>query len=518
MSRYFRIGIGIVATLVAFKVLFDLASPHFSRPGWAVLSAVGGMLGFLGAAFMIWTARQVRRDLRCLRALVRRQARMDGAMVAVEGVVKACREPIVAPLSQTACVAYAYQISEWVTTSRLGAGGSSSSQAHRYEGYHLAPSAIVTDSGEVALLAFPGLGRFYVGTDGDRARALADRLADAGPGPGYMNRLARLDEIEADESGQLAVDWRHGDVRDWKRAALSESALPVGERVCVIGRWDAGAAAIKPALGGLVSGVSVHPGTAGSLVPELSKALRQLTLAAAVLAGVGTVSIAIPQTIGHARTSPQTEAQVSAAAARRSDLEAHLDQLVASGDLYRAFNLASQEGNWALAHLLDRGADPNVRLDDGRGDSSVPLTRFRGAQAARLLITAGADPDLAASDGRTGLHHAVEARDPEWVEALLVAGAHPDRIDGEGSTALDVAVRTGHAALVRQLVVGGALVGCRSDGHCPLTLAAHYGSAEMVSLLLELGAEVSGSESSNPIAAARESGFDEIVRLLEASR
>jgi hypothetical protein len=275
-------------------------------------------------------------------------------MVAVEGVVKARREPIVAPLSQTACVAYAYQISEWVTTSRHGAGGSSSSQASRYEGYHLAPSAIVTDSGEVALLAFPGLGRFSVETDGDRARALADRLADAGPGPGYMNRLARLDEVEADESGQVAVDWRLGEVRDWKRAALSESALPVGERVCVIGRWDASAAAIKPAPGRFVSGVSVHPGTTGDLVPDLSKALRQLLLAAAALAGVGIVSIGVPQVIGYARTSQRLEAPRSAAAARRLDLEAHLDQLVASGDLY-----AAQRG--FPGRKLGPGAPPGPR-------------------------------------------------------------------------------------------------------------------------------------------------------------
>jgi hypothetical protein len=40
----------------------------------------------------------------------------------------------------------------------------------------------------------------------------------------------------------------------------------------------------------------------------------------------------------------------------------------------------------------------------------------------------------------------------------------------------------------------------------------------MVAVLLELGATATGSGSSNPIEAAREGGFDEIVGLLEASR
>jgi ankyrin repeat protein len=101
-----------------------------------------------------------------------------------------------------------------------------------------------------------------------------------------------------------------------------------------------------------------------------------------------------------------------------------------------------------LRRLVDLGADPNARCDDGTtalttavlGGTKFGLTTL---SELRLLVELGADPNLHAESGLTPLQWAIAQNRLEHAELLLALGADPYRrsIDYEPETAFDVAKR-----------------------------------------------------------------------------
>lgn len=115
------------------------------------------------------------------------------------------------------------------------------------------------------------------------------------------------------------------------------------------------------------------------------------------------------------------------------------DTLSINTELGRAVTLA----------LLERGADPNVRADDGW----TPLTRAatRGdAGWVKALLDGGADPDARGPGGWTALHYAAARGSREVVETLLAAGAAVNSKDDSGSTPLSLAKKSGVSDLLRR--------------------------------------------------------------------
>ena len=236
----------------------------------------------------------------------------------------------------------------------------------------------------------------------------------------------------------------------------------------------------------------------------------------------------------------------------------------------------------ALGQLLADGVDPNMHGEVG-GDTGLHLAAFkRSVPMATLLLEAGADPNIRRDDGEAPLHIAAQEGEPRMVELLIEHGADLDLENQEGMTPLAVATTNGHgkvvellkareaaarwgvlaparlseaagigdlseaamllsdqtgpdvkdlfgltplitAALAHQpetatlLIESGADVNMTANGMTPLHYAASAGSLRVAKVLLAHGAAVNaqGPHGATPLALALESGMREMVVLLE---
>jgi len=126
--------------------------------------------------------------------------------------------------------------------------------------------------------------------------------------------------------------------------------------------------------------------------------------------------------------------------------------------LLRAARQHSAPVDACMALLLARGADPNVRQDDGTTALHL-ATRAGRSTAVGHLLDAGADPDPLDERGFTPLHSAAELGIVRLVDLLLKAGADPTRAAPGPSgpvTPLDLATSRGHGAAIERLQQSGS--------------------------------------------------------------
>lgn len=184
----------------------------------------------------------------------------------------------------------------------------------------------------------------------------------------------------------------------------------------------------------------------------------------------------------------------------------------------------------ALALLA--AASCSERAEHTALGAAVAAERVREVRA--LLDHAGSDPDEIAASGWAPLHLAARIRDPRVLDALIEAGADLDRLDRRnGWTPLLHAIHRRNEDAARALIAAGAEVNRRGDsGVTPLAMAAGYGMADTVELLLERGAAPHlGALDANPLWAAAGGGairdftdgpplgqcFPEVIATLEAA-
>jgi len=184
--------------------------------------------------------------------------------------------------------------------------------------------------------------------------------------------------------------------------------------------------------------------------------------------------------------------------------------------------------------------DPN--LANSTSAEGVPVLRlaayFHFAEGVQALRDSGAVADLHtaaalgdplpagdirgySSDGWTPLHLAAFFGRAESVKALLALGADVKARSTNQLANLPIhaAAAGRHAAVVRLLVEAGSPVNeTQQGGFVPLHSAAQNGDLAMAKVLLAAGADpkLAAGAGKTAIDIAREKGFDELARLMEA--
>jgi len=176
--------------------------------------------------------------------------------------------------------------------------------------------------------------------------------------------------------------------------------------------------------------------------------------------------------------------------------------------------------------LLEAGADPNVRVNDGYTCllSACESKVSESVEIVRLLIASGAELGTTGTNGYTPLHMAAAHGSVEKLKLLLEAGSEVDRrteIDG-CTTPLMEAARAGHPGAVELLLEHGADASLEEDvrGHTPADLARAAGKGadpEIARALKEMEAIDRASVEAYVQAAdkcAREGDHAGVLRVL----
>ena len=137
------------------------------------------------------------------------------------------------------------------------------------------------------------------------------------------------------------------------------------------------------------------------------------------------------------------------------------------------------------------------------------------------LLNLGASPETVCSGGDCVLLVAVVARKHFVMHVLLDHHAPADSVNQTGHSALQVAALTDQPLMVEALLKRGASVNFRSDpgSNTALELAAHEGFADVMTILLDYGANVDAANSGGITAlhqAAKAGNVDAVCVLVDS--
>ena len=141
------------------------------------------------------------------------------------------------------------------------------------------------------------------------------------------------------------------------------------------------------------------------------------------------------------------------------------------------------------------------------------------ASVSRLLAQQQVDVNEAQVDGATALHWAVRLDNLAMANSLLTAGAKPTMANRVGATPLLLAALNGSADMIELLLEHGANANARltQTGDTVLMLAARTGLPPAVKVLLDHGAQVNALENWGQATAlmwAVAEGHSEVVSML----
>jgi len=192
---------------------------------------------------------------------------------------------------------------------------------------------------------------------------------------------------------------------------------------------------------------------------------------------------------------------------------------------YRGLHAAAARGDVAAIHQLAPAGSLDAR--DGHGRTPLHVATFaRQRGAAKALLAAGANPALLDDDRYDAVTIAAVADDDETLALLLAGGASAklvtSRYDG---TALIAAAHLGHDGVVRRLIAAGAPLDHVNNLHWTAMIESIVlgdgGQRHQATLASLLGAGASTALADRtgrtPLALARDRGYREMVRMLEAA-
>ncbi|XP_041663467.1 ankyrin repeat and SOCS box protein 9-like isoform X2 [Cheilinus undulatus] len=185
-----------------------------------------------------------------------------------------------------------------------------------------------------------------------------------------------------------------------------------------------------------------------------------------------------------------------------------LQRLIAQGSCVNLSTLdqvsplhgACMRGNVACAKLLmENGA--NVNLSTVAGQTPLSEACSGGhVTCVSLLLKHGATP-VGNSHTSSPLHRAAAKGHSECIEPLVQHGADVDHYVDQSGSPLHIACSNQQLGAVRKLLQLGAAVNTCVSGDSPLHIAARLSSPELVSVLLDHGADRSlrNSEGKQPL-------------------
>lgn len=213
-------------------------------------------------------------------------------------------------------------------------------------------------------------------------------------------------------------------------------------------------------------------------------------------------------------------------AALAGTAQAQVAPSAAEAARYTGLHAAAHKGDLPqLKKLLATGANVHVNARDPYGRTSVHVATFaRQPEVIRALALAGANLELLENDCYDAVTVAAVADDEDTLRVLLGLGASAklttSRYDG---TALIAAAHLGHDGVVRQLIAAGAPFDHVNNLHWTAMIEAivlGQGGVRhqaVLQALLAAGAStrLTDREGNTPLALAKARGYAAMVGMLE---
>jgi ankyrin repeat protein len=138
--------------------------------------------------------------------------------------------------------------------------------------------------------------------------------------------------------------------------------------------------------------------------------------------------------------------------------------------------------------------------DEGRNPLHIAVLRNMSVSKLEIIVNQGGKVNSVEREGRTPLRLAVDMDNWEAARYLVGAGSDIFSVARDGRSPAEVALGRGTTA-VRAVFSGKAIIARDSSGNTILHYAARNGNRDLVSLLLELGADRSLRNTANESAA-----------------
>lgn len=198
-------------------------------------------------------------------------------------------------------------------------------------------------------------------------------------------------------------------------------------------------------------------------------------------------------------------------------LQNSVDTNSAVAGRYPIIEASSRNDEAIVKLLLDHGAEPNVKDDEGN-TATIAAASFGGVEVIRLLLKAGANLDAKNVQGGSAFLAACTMGKAHIVNELLSLGVDPLTKNDQEQNGLMLASLYGHKSMIQLLLKRTALDIQARDIHLDTALIfAAQKSKQITKILLAHGALVSCKNKFNGTAIGL-TFSEEITKLLRLSQ